>query len=91
MSSPAELLVTCGDGTVSVQDIRWSTFGSATAHGAGTLHRRSCTPNCAAGKDTTMPAQVTLSDPRGAGGPQLYGLLVVTPAGGAPLMVQLPG
>jgi hypothetical protein len=90
-SEPALLYVTCGDGTVSVQGIRWSTFGGAVAHGAGTLHRRSCTPNCASGKDTTTPAQVTLSDTAQRSGRLLYGRLLVEPAGTTPVTLRLPG
>ncbi|WP_375490668.1 hypothetical protein [uncultured Jatrophihabitans sp.] len=90
-SSPTLLYLTCGDGTESVQGIRWTSFGGASAHGAGTLHQRSCTPNCASGKDSTTPAQVTLSGVTNHAGRRIYARLLVEAAGRQPMTLRLPG
>jgi hypothetical protein len=52
-----------GDGGDVVSDIRWSSWGSQTAVGLGTVGLDNCTPNCAEGSFTYVPATITLSNP----------------------------
>jgi len=51
------------DGTVAVNKLSWSGWGSSAAHAHGIFSASNCRPNCAQGKRTADPAQVTLSSP----------------------------
>jgi hypothetical protein len=51
------------DGGDVVTGIRWSSWGSRTATGRGTVGWDNCTPNCAEGTTSYGPATVTLSAP----------------------------
>jgi hypothetical protein len=52
-----------GDGTTSLWDMTWPTWGSAVASGTGTEKLDDCTPNCAAGTLHAVRVAVTLSRP----------------------------
>ncbi len=51
------------DGGDVVTGIRWSSWGSHTATGHGTVGRDNCQPNCAEGRTSYVPATITLSAP----------------------------
>lgn len=51
----------CGDNSVSVTDISWSSWGPRTASGSGTENINLCRPNCAAGNYEQRAVQVELS------------------------------
>ena len=51
------------DGGDVVTGIRWSSWGSRTATGRGTVGWDNCVPNCAEGLTVAVPATVTLSAP----------------------------
>jgi hypothetical protein len=51
------------DGGDVVTGIRWSSWGSRTATGRGTVGWDDCAPNCAEGTTSYLPATVTLSAP----------------------------
>jgi hypothetical protein len=51
------------DGGDVVTGIHWSSWGSRTATGRGTVGWDNCTPNCAEGTTSYGPAIVTLSAP----------------------------
>ena len=55
------------DGGDVVTGIQWSTWGSRTATGHGTVGRDNCTPNCAEGRTSYVPARITLSAPDAKG------------------------
>ncbi|WP_067685751.1 hypothetical protein [Nocardia jejuensis] len=57
---PARMLLACGDGGLSVQNITWTSWGPDTAEGDGTQFRRVCVPNCASGSEKQAPTHITL-------------------------------
>src|ERR1700761_8271506 len=59
---PAGCLLS-GDSTISLWDMTWTSWNSATAAGTGTEKLDDCTPNCAAGTLHPVPVKVTLSRP----------------------------
>ncbi|MTE14379.1 hypothetical protein [Nocardia aurantiaca] len=61
---PADMLLACGDGGLSVRDITWSSWGRDSAEGDGTEHRRVCQPSCAAGRTATATTHITLRKPQ---------------------------
>ena len=69
---PRSIVVACADGNFYLTGIRWSTWGSARAAGAGTGHQNDCTPNCAAGHFHTYPAMVTLTKPKSCDGHAVF-------------------
>jgi hypothetical protein len=50
-----------------VTGIQWSSWGSRSATGQGTVGWDDCTPNCAAGTTRYLPATITLSAPDAQG------------------------
>jgi hypothetical protein len=55
------------DGGDVVTGIQWSNWGSRTAAGHGTVGRDNCTPDCAEGRTSYVPARITLSRPDAKG------------------------
>ena len=55
------------DGGDVVTGIQWPAWGSRTATGHGTVGRDNCTPNCAEGRTSYVPARITLSMPDAKG------------------------
>jgi hypothetical protein len=55
------------DGGDVVTGIHWSSWGNRTATGTGTVGRDDCTPNCAEGRTSYVPARITLSQPNARG------------------------
>jgi hypothetical protein len=55
--------VLSGDGTLSLHDMTWQSWGTAKAVGAGTVRLDDCDPNCAEGTRYPVAATVTLSRP----------------------------
>jgi hypothetical protein len=51
------------DGSWVLEKLHWSAWGSPVAHATGISSSSNCVPNCAAGKRTNLPAEVTLSSP----------------------------
>jgi hypothetical protein len=51
------------DGSWVLEKLRWSSWGSSVASARGISSASNCTPNCATGKRTNVPAQLTLSSP----------------------------
>ena len=77
------ITLACGDGTVTLSDINWTSWGSSSATGTGSFGTVQCVPNCAQGTETKTPASITLSDPStGNGGPVFQNVSVVPLTGG---------
>jgi hypothetical protein len=68
------------DGSWVVQGLHWSAWGSKMAHGSGISSSSNCTPNCATGKRTNLPAKVTLSSPGTVLGHRVYQCFQLTVA-----------
>ena len=71
-----------GDGTLSVGQVQWNSWGSDTATGTGTASYHGCTPNCAAAPVSTASVAIRLSNIRICGGRRYYsGLTLTLPSG----------
>lgn len=76
---PSQLLLT-EDGSVDLESLRWSGWGTSVARATGEWRASDCTPSCATGKDTIDRAQLTLSSPGIVLGHLVYRCFRVTPA-----------
>ncbi|MEC3956162.1 hypothetical protein VMT65_24205 [Nocardia sp. CDC153] len=79
---PSRMLIACGDGTVTVKDITWTSWGPTTAEGDGTEYRVVCQPNCAGGHEVHQPTHVTLRKVSEPG--DYFGEAVITDLNGNP-------
>lgn len=61
---PQEYLLACGDGNNRLVDLRWDTWGPASATATGTDMVNDCRPYCAAGRFHAYPVTVTLANPQ---------------------------
>jgi hypothetical protein len=59
---PESITITCADGGVYVEKIRWSTWDEEGATGLGIYSENLCEPNCAEGKRVTAQVNLTLSN-----------------------------
>jgi hypothetical protein len=75
---PASILLFCGDGSVGINKIRWSSFGAATATGTGTLLVNKCEPSCADGNYDRSKITITLTKPKTFAGKRSYSVLKMT-------------
>jgi hypothetical protein len=78
---PASLAVS-SDGSLS--KLRWSSWGSGTAEGAGKLHVLDCDPTCAGGGVDVLDARIRLSAPRLCGRATYFDRAVVSVGGQSP-------
>ena len=60
---PAQIIIYCADANGLLKNMRWSSFGGATARGSGSFSFNDCSPSCAAGRFHSYPVKVTLSQP----------------------------
>jgi hypothetical protein len=59
---PASLLLTCADGGIYVEKIKWNSWGQMGATGTGIFSENLCEPSCAEGKRVTALVNLTLSN-----------------------------
>jgi hypothetical protein len=59
---PESILITCADGGIYVEKIKWGGWGKMGATGTGTLSENLCEPNCVEGKRVTTTVNLTLSN-----------------------------
>ena len=59
---PESITITCADGGIFVEKIRWSTWGEDGATGIGIYSENLCEPSCAEDKRVTAPVKLTLSN-----------------------------
>ena len=57
---PSHFVLACADGNTFLEHVTWTSWGGRIATGRGTLVANTCTPDCAAGKYVSEPAQVAL-------------------------------
>ena len=60
------------DGSVVLENLRWSGWGTSAARATGIRSASSCTPNCATGKRATSRVVLTLSSPERVFGHVVY-------------------
>ena len=59
---PEGILITCADGGIYVEKIKWITWSQEGATGLGIYSENLCEPNCAEGKRATASVNLTLSN-----------------------------
>jgi hypothetical protein len=59
---PESITITCADGGILVEEIRWSTWGEDGATGLGIYSENLCEPNCAEGRRVNAAVKLTLSN-----------------------------
>ena len=59
---PESILITCADGGMYVEKIKWSTWSKDGATGAGVFSENLCEPSCAEGKRVEAPVDLRLSN-----------------------------
>ncbi len=59
---PESILITCADGGIYVEKIKWSTWSQESATGIGVFSENLCEPSCAEGKRVNAPVNLTLSN-----------------------------
>jgi hypothetical protein len=62
LKSQPETILLSGDGSIFVNDLSWTGWGSAGATGHGTLKIDNCEPNCAQGSFKNYAATIVLDD-----------------------------
>lgn len=58
---PEEVVLTCADGGISVQDIKWDIWRASGASGSGVHTVNQCDPDCLTGKWIEVPVEVKLT------------------------------
>ena len=59
---PKTITLTCADGGISVNKIKWSTWDKSGATGTGTFNENLCEPSCVEGEQVTAPVEISLKD-----------------------------
>ncbi|MFB9924741.1 hypothetical protein ACFORO_01755 [Amycolatopsis halotolerans] len=62
VAKPSWLNLACADQKMGLDRLRWSGWGSATAHATGRFWQYDCIPDCASGKLVSVPTRVTVSE-----------------------------
>ena len=85
---PTSIDIGC-DGHIAISGVTWSSWGTSTGSGSGTLAVNDCQPTCASGTTKTVPAFVVVSNPMNG----IFQDVVITPPPGdmAPLSSSHPG
>jgi hypothetical protein len=71
-------IVLFADGSWDIDHLRWTGWGSATAHARGTSSASNGSPNQVQGKRIKTPGQITLSDPGRFHGREVYRCFALT-------------
>ena len=61
---PKKIILTCGDGSTTVQKIKWSAWGTDEAMGTGTFRINQCQPTCSNGSIKKYPVTLRLYRPK---------------------------
>ncbi len=59
---PENILITCADGGIYVEEIKWSTWSQKDATGSGIFSENLCEPSCVEGKRVKTSVNLTLSN-----------------------------
>jgi hypothetical protein len=59
---PESITLTCADGGVLIQKIEWLSWGPKGAKGSAIYLENNCQPDCASGKFSSVPVEVSLSN-----------------------------
>ncbi len=61
---PKSISLSCGDANNLLIKLKWSSWTTTNATGAGINQVNPCTPNCASSRSKPYPVNVTLSKPK---------------------------
>jgi hypothetical protein len=59
---PGSITITCADGGIYVEKIRWSSWSQEGATGIGIFSENLCEPSCAEGQQVEVPVNLRLSN-----------------------------
>ena len=59
---PDYITLTCADGGITVEEIKWQSWGVKEAIGTGVYAENNCQPDCASGKLIKTPVALTLTN-----------------------------
>jgi hypothetical protein len=65
---PKQITIACGDGTVRVSRLKWTSWSSSQAKASGVYKVDRCNPDCASGRTQSFPVTITLSRPKSCPG-----------------------
>jgi hypothetical protein len=65
---PKQITIACGDGTVRVSKLKWTSWSLTEAKATGVYQVNKCNPDCASGHTTSFPVTITLSKPKTCSG-----------------------
>jgi hypothetical protein len=58
---PNYITLTCADGGIAIEEIKWQSWGVKEAIGAGIYAENSCQPDCASGKLIKTPVAISIT------------------------------
>ena len=73
--TPREIVLTCADAHLWINQITWTHWSGASAHARGTLHWNTCTPTCVAGQEKSATITFVATARRQVKGRWLYTVL----------------
>jgi len=59
---PSNLIITCADANMGVEDIIWKSWNNIEASGEGIFYENNCSPDCASGRIIRQKAEIQLSN-----------------------------
>jgi hypothetical protein len=59
---PDYITLTCADGGITVEEIKWQSWGVKEAIGTGVYAENNCQPDCANGKLIKTPVSISLTN-----------------------------
>lgn len=61
-SQPSNLIITCADANMGVDNIVWKSWNNIEASGEGIFYENNCSPDCASGRIIRQKAEIQLSN-----------------------------
>jgi hypothetical protein len=61
-SQPSNLIITCADANMGVENIIWKSWNNIEASGEGIFYENNCSPDCASGRIIRQKAEIQLSN-----------------------------
>jgi len=59
---PNYITLTCADGGIAIEEIKWQSWGVKEAIGTGIYAENSCQPDCASGKLVKSPVEISITN-----------------------------
>ncbi len=85
LTRPRTVVLTCGDGTIALEKLNWSSFGGKSASAKGTISVNTCEPDCASSRSKSYPVKIVASTPKRCMGKlSVYGSVAISFTGAKP-------